>query len=217
MTPLRTGLAPRWGLPLRCGLAVSGWLAVAAETELSAGNALRAMVTAVFLLVCPGLAAARWARSEAQRQIGWTAILETAVLAVVLSLALAVLAVVPFYLNDVFTTLRVLTTLAVVTSGLAVLPLPGRAGPRALRADPDPDPDPDPVASPADPSQPLPPERENTEDPGASRNTGPARRSGPAADRPAQPGGRVGPDLLPFVASAGLAVVTVVIAARRRR
>ncbi|WP_327319398.1 hypothetical protein [Streptomyces sp. NBC_01235] len=213
MTLLRTGLAPRWGLPLRCGLAVSGWLAVAAETELSAGSALRALVTAVFLLVCPGLAAARWARSAEEREIGWTAILETAVLAVVVSLALSVLAVVPFYLNGAFTTLRVLMALAVVTSSLALLPLPGRAGPRALRAAPDPDP----VAPPADPSQPLAPERETTKDPGASRNTGPARRGGPAADRPAQPGGRV-PGLLPFVAGTGLAVgVTVVIAARRRR
>ncbi|MEU1275162.1 hypothetical protein [Streptomyces sp. NPDC005799] len=178
MTLLRTGASARWALPLRCALAVSGWLAVAAS-GLPAGSVLRVLVATLFLLVCPGLAASRWARPPVERETGWTPVLETAVLAVVVSVALAVLVVVPLYLNGVFTTLRALATLAFVTSALALPPVPrGRGGARASRRDPAPDP----LGPPADPSRPPPPE-------GASSDSGPSSDSR-AAGRPARPGGR---------------------------
>jgi hypothetical protein len=182
----RTAPSLRWTLPLRCGLAASGWLAVAAS-ELPAGNVLRVLVSTLFLLLCPGLAAARWARPSTERESGWTSLLETAVLTVVVSLALEVLVVVPFYMNGAFTTVRVLATLAVVTAGLALLPLPGpgRGRAQASRADPDPDP----VALQADPPRSSPAEGAPPGF-GSSRNTGPAARDSRAAGRPAQPGGR---------------------------
>ncbi|MBO4253473.1 hypothetical protein [Streptomyces griseorubiginosus] len=178
MTLLRTGPSPRWALPLRCGLALSGWLAVAAS-GLPAGSVLRALVVTLFLLVCPGLAASRWARPPAGRETGRTPMLETAVLSLVVSLALAVVVVVPFYLGGVFTTLRALATLAFVTSALALLPVPrgpGRA--RASRRNPAHDPS---VPS-ADPSRPAPPE-------GAPSDPGPSSDSR-ATGRPAHPGDR---------------------------
>ncbi|MEU3337051.1 hypothetical protein [Streptomyces sp. NPDC006668] len=178
MTLLRTGPSPRWALRLRCGLAVSGWLAVAAS-GLPAGSVLRVLVVTPFLLVCPGLAASRWARPPVGRETGRAPLLELAVLVVVVSLALAVLVVVPLYLNGVFTTLRALATLAFITSALALLPLPrGRGRARASRRDPAPDPS----VPPADPSRPPPPE-------GAPSGSAPSSDSR-ATVRPARPGGR---------------------------
>ncbi|GAA2629671.1 hypothetical protein [Streptomyces vastus] len=126
----------RWALPLRWGLALSGWLAVAV-TLLPDAGALRVVVTTVFMLVCPGLAAARWAWPAASRGAGWTVALEAAALAVVLSMSLSLIAVEPFYLSGTFTTTRVLIALAVVTSGLALFPRTGEARPWRPRAAPD--------------------------------------------------------------------------------
>ncbi|MGC0336385.1 hypothetical protein [Streptomyces sp. SLBN-8D4] len=177
MTLLRTAPSSRWALPLRCALALSGWLAVAAS-GLPAGSVLRVLVSTPFLLVCPGLAASRWARPRVGRETGRAPMLEMAVLAVVVSLALTVLVVVPFYLNGVFTTLRALATLAFVTSALALLPVPrGRGRPRDSRRDPAPDPMAPPAAPPRQPP------------PGAPPDSAPSGDSR-AAGRPSRPGGR---------------------------
>ena len=122
--------------PLRWGLALSGWAALAAVTFLPDAVVLRVVVTTAFLLVCPGLAASRWARPGPVRATDRTAVLETCVLTVVLSLSLAVLAVEPMFLSDTFTVTRALLALAVATSVLALLPKPGRRRRRAPRAVP---------------------------------------------------------------------------------
>jgi quinol-cytochrome oxidoreductase complex cytochrome b subunit len=121
---------------LRRGLALSGWAALAAVAFLPDGGVLRLVVTTVFLLVCPGLAASRWARSAPARATDRTAVLETGVLTVVLSMSLAVLAVEPMFLSDTFTVTRALLALAVATSVLALLPKPGGRRRRAPRAVP---------------------------------------------------------------------------------
>lgn len=135
---------------LRWGLAMSGWTALAAAILLPEAGALRVLVTTVFLLVCPGLAAARWARPTC----GWTgrrtAVLDTAVLAVVLSMSLALLAAEVLFLSGAFTATRVFLVLAVVTSVLALLPRPGGRDHRAPQAGPEPGPSPV-AAHPADP------------------------------------------------------------------
>ncbi|WP_367319374.1 hypothetical protein [Streptomyces sp. HUAS ZL42] len=109
---------------LRWGLALSGWLALAA-TALPAAGVLRVLVTTVFLLVCPGLAAVRWAWPAPARAAGRVALLEAAVLTFVLSLSLAVVIAEALFLSGVFTVARALLALAVVTSTLALLPRPG--------------------------------------------------------------------------------------------
>ncbi|MFD5514514.1 hypothetical protein [Streptomyces sp. NPDC127066] len=133
--------SPRWGL------ALSGWVALAVVTFLPDALVLRATVTTAFLLVCPGLAASRWARSGGRRPTDRTAVLETGVLALVLSLSLAVLVVEPLFLGGAFTVTRALLALAAVTSVLALLPRsvlplprPGGARLRGPRDTPDPDP-----------------------------------------------------------------------------
>jgi hypothetical protein len=157
---------------------VSGWLAVAAS-GLPAGSVPRALVATLFVLICPGLAASRWTRPPAERETGRTPVLETVVLTVVVSLALAVLVVVPFYLNGAFTTLRALAALAFITSALTLLPVPrGRRRAGTSRGDPAPGPS----APPADSTRPPPPE-------GAPSDSGPSSDSR-AAGRPARPGGR---------------------------
>ncbi|WP_328666725.1 hypothetical protein OG905_06925 [Streptomyces sp. NBC_00322] len=109
---------------LRWGLAASGWLALAA-TVASAGTPLRVVVTAVFLLVCPGLAAVGPVRPEAWRGNGRVAVLEVAVLSVVLSLSLSVLVAEAFFLTGTFSARRALLALAVLTSVLALMPRRG--------------------------------------------------------------------------------------------
>jgi hypothetical protein len=106
---------------LRWGLAASGWLALAA-TELPAANPLRVIVTAVFLVVCPGLAAVRPVQRAARRGPGWGVVLEPAVLSVVLSLSLSVLVAEAFFLSHTFTAGRALLALAVLTTVLAMAP-----------------------------------------------------------------------------------------------
>ncbi|MEU9137995.1 hypothetical protein AB0D33_18880 [Streptomyces sp. NPDC048404] len=125
---------PRWGL------ALSGWVALAVVTLLPDALVLRAVVTTAFLLVCPGLAASRWARSGVRRLRDRTAVLETGVLALTLSLSMAVLVVEPLFLGGAFTVTRALLTLAAATSVLALLPLPGGGRRQKPRDVPDPDP-----------------------------------------------------------------------------
>lgn len=121
---------------LRWALALSGWAAWAVVTFLPDALILRAVVTAAFLLVCPGLAAARWARPGRVRATDRTVVLETAVLALTISVSLGVLVVEPLFLSGAFTVTRALVALAAATSVLALLPKPGgwrRAAPRESR------------------------------------------------------------------------------------
>lgn len=136
MIPPRSVPDVRWELSLRWGLAVSGWLAWAAFAALPDGAALRVLVVTTFLLLCPGLAAARWVRSPASRWASSAVVLETAVLAVVISLCLSVLTAVAFYLSGAFTTTRVLVVLAAVTSALALSRRPHGPHPRPPRDSP---------------------------------------------------------------------------------
>ncbi|WP_329298360.1 hypothetical protein OG410_07245 [Streptomyces sp. NBC_00659] len=125
---------------LRWGLALSGWVALAVVTFLPDALVLRATVTTAFLLVCPGLAASRWARPGVRRLTDRTAVLETGVLALVLSLSMAVLVVEPLFLGGAFTVTRALLALAAVTSVLALPPRPGGARRQTPRSAPDPGP-----------------------------------------------------------------------------
>ncbi|MCX4992604.1 MULTISPECIES: hypothetical protein [unclassified Streptomyces] len=122
---------------LRWGLALSGWVALTVVTFLSDALVLRIVVTTAFLLVCPGLAASRWARSGTPRATDRTAVLETGVLTVAVSVSMAVLVVVPLFLSDTFTVTRALLALATATSVLALLPRPGGYRRGAPRAAPD--------------------------------------------------------------------------------
>ncbi|MGC5036236.1 hypothetical protein ACPXCS_01510 [Streptomyces sp. DT190] len=178
MSTTPTGLPARWSWPLRLALALSGWLALAATLALPDAGAPRLLIVCVFLLLCPGAAATRWARPTPWHERGWPFVVETALLAVVLSLCLAVLAAEPYYLSGSFTTTRVIATLAAVTSVLALLPAPGRHRPPARRTGPG--------AAPATPSTRSDPTTDTGYGPGA------AVRS-PLPERPGAPGdaGRV--------------------------
>ncbi|MER5470786.1 hypothetical protein ABZX90_19765 [Streptomyces sp. NPDC002935] len=123
--------------PLRWGLALSGWAALAVVTFLPDALVLRVVVTTAFLLVCPGLAASRWARSGAVRATDRTVVLETGVLAVAVSVSMAVLVAELLFLSGTFTVTRALLALAAATSALALLPRPGGYRRRAPRAVPD--------------------------------------------------------------------------------
>lgn len=186
MTTLRAGLRPRRAL--RLGLALSGWIALAVAITLPDGAFLRVLITTAFLLLCPGLAAVRWARPTPWREREWPVVLETVLMALVLSLCLAVLAVEPFYLSGSFTTTRVLIALAAVTSVLALLPGPGGIRPEEPR--------PVPYEAPPPPgTEPL-PEAGGADGPGATVRAEPDTRSEPSRghrvrENPEGSGGRV--------------------------
>jgi hypothetical protein len=108
-------------------------------------------------------------------------VVETAFLAVALSLCLGVLAVEPFYLSDSFTTTRVIVTLAVITSLLALLPAPGSRRPRPRPTAPY-------DAPPSPGTRPAP---DTPHEPGATAPTAPGKP--PARPRgPTPPSDRVG-------------------------
>ncbi|MEV3967575.1 hypothetical protein AB0K68_05465 [Streptomyces sp. NPDC050698] len=155
MTTLPPSLAPRWRWPLRIALALSGWLALAATLALPDAGVPRLLIICSFLLLCPGFAATRWARPTPWHDRGWPFFVETALLAVALSLCLGVLAVEPFYLTESFTTTRVIVALAVMTSLLALLPTPGTRRPGARPTAPDDAPSA--PGSPPDPAADAPP------------------------------------------------------------
>lgn len=123
--------------PLRWGLASSGWVALAAVLLLPEAAVLRVILTTAFLLVCPGLTALRWGSPASVRAMDPATFLETAVLALGVSMSLSVLVAEALFLSGVFTITRALLALAVLTSLLALLPRPrGTRGPTG-RAVPD--------------------------------------------------------------------------------
>jgi len=118
-------------MSLRFPLALSGWVALAA-TVLPAGAAARVLITTLFLLACPGLAAMRWIRpNRPPLDPVRVAALEAGVLAVLLSLALSALVAEALFLSHAFSADRALLVLASLTSVLALVPRPGGTG-RAL-------------------------------------------------------------------------------------
>ncbi|MET8222657.1 hypothetical protein ACWERY_11920 [Streptomyces sp. NPDC004082] len=125
---------------LRLGLALSGWAALAVVTFLPDALILRVVVTTAFLIACPGLAASRRARAGTVGATDRTAVLEGGVLAVTVSLSMAVLVAVPLFLSDAFTVTRALLALAAATTVLALMTWPGGHRRRAPRVTPDADP-----------------------------------------------------------------------------
>ncbi|MEU3689400.1 hypothetical protein [Streptomyces narbonensis] len=106
---------------LRLGLAASGWLALLAMSLPDAAPLRVAAVTA-FLLVCPGLAALLALRPAGRPRGGHPAVLlETALVTLVLGLALTTLVAVALFLGGLFTATRSLLALAALTSVLALL------------------------------------------------------------------------------------------------
>ncbi|AUG81119.1 hypothetical protein CFP65_6463 [Kitasatospora sp. MMS16-BH015] len=115
-----SALQPRpWRLTPALGLlAASGWSALAA-TALDPGSPLRALVTGLFLLGCPGAAVVRAAWPGAGgRSFGP---LGAVVLSVTLSSALSAVTAVGLYLAGAFTPGRLIVLLAGLTTVLALL------------------------------------------------------------------------------------------------
>lgn len=110
----------------RLGLALSGWVAVAVAV-LSSAVFPRVPVIAIFLFVCPGLAALRWVRPPgARRAPDRVAALESCVLSMALSLALCTVVAEALFLGHAFSVRRALLILAGLTSVLALVPRTGR-------------------------------------------------------------------------------------------
>ncbi|GAA2148358.1 hypothetical protein GCM10009760_40260 [Kitasatospora kazusensis] len=108
-------------------LALSGWAALLA-TGLTPANPVRVLVTAVFVLGCPGTAAMLLARPTAAglaRQAGPVA---AGTVALALSGALATVTATALFLTDSFTTGRALLVLAGLTTLLALVPRRHRPG-----------------------------------------------------------------------------------------
>lgn len=112
---------------LRWAVAASGWVALAA-TALPAAFPLRVLVTAVFLLVCPGLAVTLLftARPFAP-EAGRAALVEAAVLTGALSLSLSALVAEALFLSHAFSPTWALLVLAVLSSLAALAPVLVRA------------------------------------------------------------------------------------------
>ena len=132
-SPVRSPVRSPWSrFPVGAGLAVSGWVALAA-TALPTANPLRVLLVTAFLLVCPGAAAVRSAAAGIDRRDRASALLETWVLTVAVSLCVGALVAEGFFLTRSFSTVRALGVLAALTTVLALLPL---ARPRRRRPAP---------------------------------------------------------------------------------
>ncbi|HEU5355551.1 MAG TPA: hypothetical protein VFU65_13865 [Actinocrinis sp.] len=116
--------------PYTVPLAASGWIALAA-TPLPPSSVLRAVVTVLFVAICPGIAALRITRAVEPASIDRRDPVFEAVLVVSASLALATIASESLLLAGVLTTPRCVTALAAVTTLLAVLPGVGPRDPQA--------------------------------------------------------------------------------------
>ncbi|MEU6235547.1 family 16 glycosylhydrolase [Kitasatospora sp. NPDC047058] len=109
-----------WTLP-RALPALSGWTALVALL-LPAGNPLRAVVAGAFLLAGPGAAAVAWARPGPSWRDRGPGRLSAASLAVVLSLALAMLTAEALFFTHSFTPGRAVLALTGLTTLLTLLP-----------------------------------------------------------------------------------------------
>ncbi|MFJ9665087.1 hypothetical protein ACIRPP_10780 [Streptomyces sp. NPDC101219] len=113
-------------LPRRWGLAMSGWLALAA-LALPDATPLRVAVVAAFLLTCPGLALTLLCAGRLRPPgSGRSGPLEAALLTGAVSLSLSVLVAEALFLGHAFTPGRAVLILAAITSA-AVLAAGRRA------------------------------------------------------------------------------------------
>jgi uncharacterized membrane protein len=106
---------------VRYGLILSGWLALAAATLPAGLMPLRVVVTAAFLLVCPGAAALQLTHPARRRRVPEG--LEFVVLSVAFSITIDTLVAEAFYFSRSITTMRAIGALAVLTSLMALYPV----------------------------------------------------------------------------------------------
>jgi len=111
----------------RWGLALSGWVALAA-TRLPAGSPPRVIVALAFVLLCPGAAAVRLGDAVLRRAGLRIDRLEAFVLSVALSLAVGALVTEAFFLTATYTTTRAMVALAAFTTVAALCPVGVRRG-----------------------------------------------------------------------------------------
>ena len=111
MTPIR----------IRYALVLSGWLALAAATLPAGLMPLRIVVTAAFLLVCPGAAALQL--THPARRGGVPDGLEFVVYSVAFSITIDTLLAEAFFFSHSITTMRAIGALAVLTSLMALYPV----------------------------------------------------------------------------------------------
>ncbi len=111
-------------------LALSGWIALAA-TALTAGGAVRIVLTVAFLVLGPG-AALTGLRRRLTPQVEPDAG-EDRILTVVISLCLATLVSEAFYLGHCYTTVRAMSVLAGITTLAALCPGRRARGARGTR------------------------------------------------------------------------------------
>ncbi|MFD5157229.1 hypothetical protein ACFWMJ_04025 [Streptomyces hawaiiensis] len=105
---------------LRWAVALSGWAALAAS-RLPETSPVRQAAVAVFLLVCPGLAATLlWAGELFAPRAGGARLLEGAVLTGAVGLSLTALVAEALFLSNAFTLTRALLILAILCSALAL-------------------------------------------------------------------------------------------------
>lgn len=119
---------PRLGYA-RVGLALSGWIALAA-TRLPDGFPPRVIIALAFVLLCPGAAAVRLGDTALRRSGLRIDRLEAFVLSVALSLAIGALVTEAFFLTATYTTTRTMLVLAAFTSVGALCPVAIRRGTR---------------------------------------------------------------------------------------
>jgi uncharacterized membrane protein len=105
----------------RWGLALSGWVALAA-TLLPDGLPPRVIIALVFVLLCPGAAAVRLGDALLRRSGLRIDRLEAFVLSIALSLAIGALVAEAFFLTASYTTTRAMVALAAFTSVGALCP-----------------------------------------------------------------------------------------------
>lgn len=116
----------------RWGLAVSGWVALAA-TLLPEGSPPRVIIALAFVLLCPGAAAVRLGDALLRRAGLRIDRLEAFVLSIALSLAIGALVTETFFLTATYTTTRAMVVLAGFTTVGALCPVGrrDRRGPTA--------------------------------------------------------------------------------------
>lgn len=106
---------------IRYALVLAGWLALAAATLPAGLMPLRILVTAAFLLVCPGAAALQLTHPAGRGRVPEG--LEFVVYSVAFSITIDTLVAEAFYFSHSITTMRAIGALALLTSLMALYPV----------------------------------------------------------------------------------------------
>jgi uncharacterized membrane protein len=106
---------------IRYGLVLSGWVALAAAALPADLMPLRVVVTAAFLLACPGAAALQLTHPARRGRVPEG--LESVVLSVAFSMTVDTLVAEAFYFSHSITTVRAIGALALLTSLMALYPV----------------------------------------------------------------------------------------------